>query len=91
MIYYLIKIKHNSRALADTDCLCYSVFEEHFVCETNQRTVWIEPRPLTLAGGKVVVCIAKIARTWINIDGYVKEIHGYVVPKLAYPIILGKS
>lgn len=58
--------------------------------KNNFYTEKIDPRPLQLADGKVAADITHIAKVELDIDGRLEKLRGYVVPKLAYPIILGK-
>ena len=80
-----------SKALVDTGCLCYSVFDENLVRINNLQTVSVTPRKLTLADGKAFVDIEKMAKVEMDINGRKENLSGYVMPNLAYPIILGKS
>ena len=78
------------KSMLDTGCLCFSVFDESLVRANNFHNVEITPRPLRLADGKVGAEITHMARVNIDIDGRQEIIWGYVMPRLAYPIILGK-
>ena len=79
-----------SKALVDTGCLCYSVFDENLVRINNLQTVSVTPRKLTLADGKAFVDIEKMAKVELDINGRKENLSGYVMPNLAYPIISGK-
>ena len=76
--------------MIDTGCLCFAVFDESLVCAHNLRKIEISPRPLRLADGKIGARITHITCVDMDIDGRQETIWGYVMPKLAYPIILGK-
>jgi len=78
------------KSMIDTDCLCFSVFDESLVRANNFHNVEITPRPLRLAESKVGAEITHMVRVSIDIDGRQEIIWGYVMPKLAYPIILRK-
>ena len=79
-----------TKALIDTGCLCYSVLDKNLVRKYNLHTESVSPRKLTLADGKVTASITEMARVDLDIDGREENLIGYVMPELAYPIILGK-
>lgn len=76
--------------MIDTGCLCFSVFDENLVRKNNISTLAIKPKHLRLADGKSIAAIDRIASVDIDIDGRQETIWGYVMPSLAYPMILGK-
>ncbi|POS81935.1 hypothetical protein EPUL_005965, partial [Erysiphe pulchra] len=78
------------KSMIDTGCLCFAVFNKKIVRTHNLTEISISPRPLRLADGKIGAHITKIACIDIDIDGRREKIWGYVMPNLAYPIILGK-
>lgn len=77
-------------ALVDSGCLCYSVFDADLVRTHNFLTKDIKPRVLHLANGNTTEYITKIACVIMTVEGIKQTICGYVVPKLAYSLILGK-
>ena len=76
--------------LIDTGCLCFAVFDEKLVHNNNFPAHNIVPRSLYLANSNVTELITKVTCVTLNIGGRIQKICGYVVPKLAYPMILGK-
>lgn len=76
--------------MIDTGCLCFSVFNESLVRKNNLKTVELSSRPLRLADGNIGASITHMACADIDIDGQREKIWGYVLPKLTYPLILGK-
>lgn len=78
------------KTMIDTGCFCFSVFDESLVRKHNFYCVEISPRPLRLANGKIGATITHIANINMDLNGHSENIWGYVMPKLAYPIILGK-
>lgn len=86
----LVNEKFYTKASIDTGCLCYSVLDKSLVRDNNLLTESLPPRKLTLADGKATVNITKMARINLDIDGRKEDLMRYVMPNLAYPIILGK-
>lgn len=78
------------KPLIDTGCLCYSVIDENLVHTHNLETHAISDPSLRLADGKYSK-ISKIACLYLEIDGHHEKLWGYVMPQLAYPIILSKT
>ncbi|KAI0993173.1 hypothetical protein K3495_g15011, partial [Podosphaera aphanis] len=76
--------------MVDTGCLCFAIIDEKLARKNNIFCEFIPSRRLRLADGKQEVRINKIARWKMDIDGRGEQIWGYVMPNLAYPIILGK-
>ena len=76
--------------MIDTGCLCFSMFDESLVRKYKFECKNVKPRSLRLADGKVAANITKISYVDIDIDDRHGRIWGYVMPYLAYPIILGK-
>lgn len=76
--------------MIEIGCLCFAVFDENIVRTHNLQEISISPRLLRLADGKIGAHVTKIACINIDIDGRRGNIWGYVMPKLANPIILGK-
>ncbi|KAI0994081.1 hypothetical protein K3495_g14101, partial [Podosphaera aphanis] len=76
--------------MVDTGCLCYSVINETLVRKNKIKVIPTRPRTLHLADGKIGTTITKIARLKLDIDGRQQNLWSYVVPRLAYPLILGK-
>lgn len=78
------------KLMIDTGCLCFSVFDDSLVRKHNLHTIEIPSRPTKLANGEIGAKVTRIVCANIDIDGRQEKIWGYVMPKLAYPIILGK-
>lgn len=78
------------KAIVDTGCLCFSVFDESIVRNHELYEELIPSRVLRLADGKVTAKVNRIVNVHLDIDGHQEQIWGYVIPNLAYPIILGK-
>ncbi|KAI0999356.1 hypothetical protein K3495_g8841 [Podosphaera aphanis] len=76
--------------MIDTGCLCFSVISENLVRNYDLYSEKITPRHLRLADGTKAKTIMRISRIKIDIDGRQGQIWGYVMPNLAYPLILGK-
>lgn len=76
--------------MIDTGCLCFAVFDESLVRKHKLHTVDIPPRPLRLADGKIGANITQVTCVEMDVDGRREKVWGYVMMKLAYPIILGK-
>lgn len=66
--------------MVDTGCLCFSIFDESLVGKYKISSVKIALQILRLADRKATV----------DVDGRQEKLWGYVMPNLAYPIILGK-
>lgn len=86
----LVNNSFYTKSMIDTGCLCFSVFCDSLVRKNNLITVEIPKRPLRLANGKVGATISSMACAIIDIDGRQEKVWGYVMPNLAYPLILGK-
>ena len=78
------------QSMIDTGCLCFAVFDENLVRKHKLHRIAIQPRPIKLADGKIGAFINEITCVNMDIDGRLERVWGYVMPKLAYPIILGK-
>ncbi|KAI0996011.1 hypothetical protein K3495_g12171, partial [Podosphaera aphanis] len=76
--------------MVDTGCLCFSVIDENLVRKHNIHTKSITPRQLRLADNSKVSWITHVAGLELNICGRQEWIWGYIMPNLAYPLILGK-
>ncbi|KAI1006338.1 hypothetical protein K3495_g1882 [Podosphaera aphanis] len=76
--------------MIDTGYPCFSVINETLVRNYSLCSEKITPRHLRLADGTKAQTITRIARIEIDIDGRQERIWGYVMPNLAYPLILGK-
>ena len=80
-------------ALIDTGCECYSIVDKDLITELRLPRVKIPPKPIT---GFIKentkepwVEITEIAKFFIDIQGYRRNIFTYVVPALLNPIIIG--
>ncbi|KAI0995203.1 hypothetical protein K3495_g12979, partial [Podosphaera aphanis] len=92
---FLIDVMLNSnnyaKAFIDSGCLCYSAFSATLVSELNLPRISIPPRTLKLAENNTSSnSIAYITWAYIDIDGHKEKIFGYVINKLAFPLILGE-
>lgn len=76
--------------MVDTGCLSYSVIDECLARKNKLQLIRIEPLSLQLANGKTNTTINFIAQVVLDIDGRRETTWSYVVPKLSYPMILGK-
>ncbi|KAI0993381.1 hypothetical protein K3495_g14803, partial [Podosphaera aphanis] len=76
--------------MVDTGCLCFSVVDENLVRSNDLCSEVIPPRQMRLADGKKTNGINRIARFEMDIDGRKEQVWSYVMPNLAYSIILGK-
>ncbi|KAI1000885.1 hypothetical protein K3495_g7311 [Podosphaera aphanis] len=76
--------------MVDTGCLCFSIFDERLVRNHILQTEVISPRTLRLADGKATALIDRVATVNMDIDERQEKLWGYVLPNLAYKIILGK-
>lgn len=74
----------------DTGCLCYSVIDENLARKYDIKLKSIDPMRLQLANGKCSTRITHMANLMLDIDGRQERMWSYVVPDLAYPMILGK-
>lgn len=84
-------IKNNSihvQSPIDTDCLCYSVLDENLVRHNKLLTTYIRSRPLRLANGDITETMSQIVHVDMSVNGKHQAVCGYVVPSLAYPMIL---
>ncbi|KAI0995750.1 hypothetical protein K3495_g12432 [Podosphaera aphanis] len=90
LIDCLINNSFYVKAMVDTGCLCFSIFDQSLVRKHKFYSENIAPRSLRLADGKATININQVARINMDIDGRREMIWGYVMPNLAYPIILGK-
>ncbi len=86
----LINNSFYTKAMVDTGCLCFSVIDEGFVRQHKIFSERITPRYLRLADGSRANQISRIARIKIDQDGRQELIWGYMMPKLSFPMILGK-
>ncbi|KAI0992221.1 hypothetical protein K3495_g15965 [Podosphaera aphanis] len=90
LIDCLINSSFFVKAMIDTGCLCFSVLDEDLVRTNKLYSEVITPRLMRLADGQKSNRITQIARVEVDIDGIKEQIWGYVMPNLAYSIILGK-
>ena len=90
LIDCLINSTFYVKAMIDTGCLCYAVFDQNLVRENNLKTKEIAPQFLRLADGRVAGEITCMAGINLDIDGRQEVLWGYVMHNLAYPMILGK-
>ena len=78
------------RALIDSGCLCFSAFSETFVRQRRLPRVEVPARRLRLAKDNPKEWeIHQITCAMIDIDGRREEVWGYIIPGLAYDMILG--
>ncbi|KAL5594252.1 uncharacterized protein BROUX77_006207 [Berkeleyomyces rouxiae] len=78
-------------ALLDTGCLVTSAFDEGLVKRRGLQRIPVKRRELLLAENDTKKrWISEIAVCDIDIDGRKERVYGYVIPNLAYDMILGK-
>ena len=69
LVDILINESFFTKALIDTGCLCYSVFDKNLVRKYNLHTEQVSPRKLTLADGKATTSITELVQVNLDIDG----------------------
>jgi hypothetical protein len=85
----LINSAKFTKVFIDNGCLCYAVFNEFMVRVLKLSRIPILYRFLKLAEENMKERkISFITYANVDIDGYKKGIFGYVIKKLAFPIIL---
>ena len=89
LINSLINSSFFVQAMFDTGFLCLSMIDEALVRRENTFVEQVSSKSLRLADGSRTK-ISKIARYKLDTDGRQEQLWGYVMPNLAYPIILGK-
>ena len=91
---FLIDVLLNSRtfekALIDNGCLCFSAFNGALVRQLKLPRIPIKEQALQLAeGDQEEKKIRSITYIDLDIDRHKERVFGYVIEKLAYPMILG--
>jgi predicted aspartyl protease len=80
--------------LVDSGCLCYSAINEQLFRSLRLPSIKISPRQLEEAAGKNAepsTVLDTVSYASIDIDGHQqKRVFFYVVPGLAYDVVLGK-
>jgi transposase InsO family protein/predicted aspartyl protease len=80
-----------AQTLIDTGCLSYGVINARFVKKHNLQRIKIKPRTMSGFKDEVECVIDEVAVVRIDIDGHVEqEVFFYIVPYLAYDMILGR-
>ena len=69
LVDILINGSFFTKALIDTGCLCYSVFDKNLVRKYNLHTEQVSLRKLTLADGKAITSITELVQLNLEIDG----------------------
>jgi hypothetical protein len=78
------------KVFINSDCLCYAAFNEFMVRALKLSRISIFYRFLKLAKKNMEERkIFFITYANVDIDGYKKRIFGYIIKKLAFPLILG--
>jgi hypothetical protein len=78
------------KAFINNGCLCYAVFNEFIIRALKLPRIPIPHKFLKLAKKDIKKRkISFITYANVDIDGYKKRIFGYVIKKLAFPLILG--
>jgi hypothetical protein len=78
------------KVFINNDYLCYAAFNEFIIRALKLPRISISHRFLKLAEEDMKERkISFITYADVNIDGYKKRIFGYVIKKLAFPLILG--
>jgi hypothetical protein len=78
------------KAFIDNGCLCYAAFNEFIIRALKLSRIFISYRFLKFAEEDMEERkIFFITYANVDIDGYKKRIFGYVIKKLAFPLILG--
>jgi hypothetical protein len=92
--FFYINILINSakfiKVFINNDCLCYAAFNEFIIRALKLSRIFISYRFLKLAEEDIKERkISFITYANVDIDGYKERIFGYVIKKLAFPLILG--
>jgi hypothetical protein len=78
------------KAFIDNGCLCYAAFNEFMVRALKLPRIFIFHKFLKLAEEDIKEKkISFITYANVDINGYKKRIFGYIIKKLAFPLILG--
>jgi predicted aspartyl protease len=79
-----------AHTLIDTGCLSYGVINSRFAQKHNLQRIRVRPRTMTGYDNTTESVVDEVAAIRIDIDGHVEEVaYFYIVPKLAYDMILG--
>jgi predicted aspartyl protease/transposase InsO family protein len=78
-----------TEALVDSGCLCYAAISQEYCQQLNLPRTAITPRQLEQVTGTSQENIRWITHAKIDLAGHRQTVHFYVIPKLAYPVILG--
>ncbi|KAI0997510.1 hypothetical protein K3495_g10679 [Podosphaera aphanis] len=76
--------------MVDTGCLCFAVIDDALVRKHKLLIKEIRPKFLKLADSSNTTKITRVAKFHMDINGHRELIWSYIMPNLAYPIILGK-
>jgi hypothetical protein len=86
----LINSAKFTKAFINNGCLCYAAFNEFMVRALKLPRIFIFHKFLKLVEKDMKERkISFITYANVDIDGYKKRIFGYVIKKLAFPLILG--
>ena len=77
-----------TEALVDSGCLCYAAISQEYCQQLNLPRTPITPRQLNQVTGTSQENIRWITHAKIDIAGHCQQVYFYVIPKLAYLVIL---
>ena len=78
-----------TEALVDSGCLCYAAISQEYCQQLNLPRTAITPRQLEQVTGTSQEHIRWITHAKIDLAGHRQIVYFYVIPKLAYLVILG--
>lgn len=92
LIDSVVNTTTSADAFVDSGCLCYCAVRADFAQFHLLQRKQITPRELRMAAddSKSPLLITEIAQFELDLEGWVQHVWAYVIPDLAYPIILGK-
>jgi len=76
-------------ALIDSGCSSYGLINSRLASKQSFERIPITPRPISGFSPSVRSQITEVAKLEVDLDGYKEEAFFYIVPNLAYDIILG--
>ena len=92
LIDSIVNTTTSADAFVDSGCLCYYAVRADFARLHQLKREPISPRELQLAADDPTstLMITEVAQFQLDLEGWVQKVWAYVIPDLAYPIILGK-
>lgn len=91
LINCLLNFSYNIQCLIDTGYLCFAAFSEELVLKNKLPRIRIPKTNLYLAKNDGMERkINEITFADFDINGSRERVNGYVIPNLAYDVILGK-